>query len=189
LPESWAEIFGPLAISRAAREVSVPSRWGVFLMRLVRELSPRSCVELGTGFGISAAYQAASLQLNGAGGLITLDAAGEWAEIAEQGFSELGLERVEIEVGELNDTLEDAVTRAAPVDYAFVDAEHQELATHRHFETLLPHLSDGAVVAFDDIIFPEEMMRAWKAISRHARVAVAIGLGRIGVVVISGGDS
>ena len=34
-------------------------------MRTVRELSPSACLELGAGFGISAAYQGAALELNG----------------------------------------------------------------------------------------------------------------------------
>src|SRR5215218_306872 len=53
--------------------ISLPPVWGLFLMRLVRELRPRSCLELGTGLGISGAYQAASLELNRAGELTTLD--------------------------------------------------------------------------------------------------------------------
>src|SRR5688572_21226429 len=51
--------------TRAVRWMSIPSVWGRFLMRLVRELAPRSCLELGTGFGLSTAYQAAALELNG----------------------------------------------------------------------------------------------------------------------------
>ena len=42
-------------------------------MRLVRELRPHSCLELGTGVGVSAGYQAAAMELNGVGRLLTLD--------------------------------------------------------------------------------------------------------------------
>lgn len=169
----------------AAWWVSVSPVWGLFLMRLVRELSPLSCVELGTGFGISAAYQAASLELNGRGKLITLDAAADWAEIAEEGLSTLQLRRVEVRVGDLSDTLEEALAQAAPVDYVLMDAEHKSAATIHHFESLLPYLSNEAVVVLDDVAFDKDMMRAWTEIKRHARVSRSLDLWRMGVTLIS----
>jgi predicted O-methyltransferase YrrM len=164
--------------------ISLHPVWCLFLMRLVRELAPRSCLELGTGFGISGAYQAASLELNGVGALSTLEGAPQLAEIAEQGFAALRLnERVEVGVGPLEDTLGHALERAAPVDYAFLDADHTAEATLEHFNAIVTHLSDGAVVVLDDINWAEG--RAWRTIRRHDRVSVALGLLRVGIVVIS----
>lgn len=113
-------------------------------MRLVRELHPRSCLELGTGF----AYQAAALELNGAGRLTTLDVAAPWATIAERRFAELGLdEKVELRRGTIDETLDGVLQDASPVDYAFLDAEHTEVATIKHFDGVLPVLASGAVVS------------------------------------------
>ncbi len=170
----------------AAAFYSIPALWGRFLMRLVSELAPRSCIELGTGLGISAAYQGAALELGGGGSLITLDAAESWGEIARMGFSTLGLSsRIEPRLGDIGDTLEEVLKDAAPVDYAYVDAEHLEAPTLAHFEAMLPHLRDGAVVVFDDIGLSAEMRRAWREIKRHPRVSIAIGLGRMGVVGVA----
>jgi predicted O-methyltransferase YrrM len=167
---------------------SIPRVWGRFLMRLVCELGSLSCLELGTGFGISGAYQAAALELRGKGRLTTLDVAGEWAAIAERGFSELGLDgRVDIRRGDIDETLEGVLEETSPVDYAFLDAEHTERATVRHFDAVIPHLAPGAVVVVDDILWSEEMRRAWAAIKRRDAVASATRLGRMGVVVASGG--
>ena len=66
-----------------------------------------------------------------------------------------------------------------------LDADHSEEATVRHFEAVLPHLAGGAVVLLDDITQTGEMKRAWRAIADNERVAVAAGLRRIGVVVLS----
>lgn len=166
---------------------SIPRVWGRFLMSLVREVAPTSCLELGTGFGTSAAYQGAALQINGSGRLIALDQEERLAEIAREGFSELGLEeRVILKLGPIGETLEAAASSAAPLGYAFIDAEHTERATVENFERLLPHLADGAVVVVDDIKVDEGMARAWKRISRNNRVSMALGLRRVGIVSVSG---
>src|SRR5947207_1405865 len=174
----------PATVSAATGGVSIPPVWGPFLMRLVRELSPELCLELGTGVGISTAYQAAALDLNGAGRLITIDGSPEWAALAEQGLSALGLGRVQGEVGPIASTLPGALEDQPPVDYALVDAEHTEEATVGYFHSLLPYLSDGAVVVFDDIPWTSGMRRAWRAIARHPRVS-GFALGRMGVAVMS----
>jgi predicted O-methyltransferase YrrM len=157
-----------------------------FLMRLVRELKPGSCVELGTGFGVSTAYQAASLELNGTGRLITLDAATEWMKIAERGLSMLGLDGiVERRVGPIDGLISEVLPAAAPIDYALLDADHAEEATLRHFEAIFPHLAEGAVAVFDDINWTEEMQRAWARVGRHDGVSIALDIGRLGVAVVS----
>jgi predicted O-methyltransferase YrrM len=172
-------------ISAIAGFLSIPPRWGRFLLRLVRELAPQSCLELGTGLGISTAYQAAALELNGSGRLTTLESAPNYAAIAEHGLSALGLAaRARVEVGPIDDTLPDILARAAPIDFAYLDADHTEEATVRHFDAVLPHLSAGAIVVLDDISFTSEMWNAWIAIGRRDRVSTSLALNRMGVVAV-----
>jgi predicted O-methyltransferase YrrM len=160
--------------------------WGRFLMQLVRRLAPASCIELGTAWGVSGAYHAAALELNEAGTLVTFDKGPEWAREAETVFLELGLNRVDYCVGLLDDTLEPELSRIGTVDYAYVDADHEFEPNMRYFETMLPHLSPGAVVVFDDINLSSEMRRTWWAIREHEQVATSIGLRRMGVAIVSG---
>ena len=176
-----------ILLAGASRWISLTPLWCTFLMRLVRELRPRSCLELGTGFGLSALYQAAALELNRAGTLTTLEGAPDYAAIAEQGFSVLGLDqRVALEVGPITETLGRVAARAAPIDFAFVDADHTEEATMEQFDAMLPHLSAAAVLVIDDVSWERGgMTRAWREIGRHARVSLALDLRRIGVAVVS----
>ena len=182
----FAPIEGPVPIWGISVLFSIPSAWGVFQMRLVRELAPKSCLELGTGLGLSAAYQAAALELNGAGMLTTLEGAHAWGAVAEQGLSTLGLDgRAEVRLGPIDDTLAQVLERIAPIDYAFLDAEHTEEATLEHFDMLLPHVSVGGLVVLDDITFSIGMWRAWNAIRGRERVSTSLALGRMGVVAVS----
>jgi predicted O-methyltransferase YrrM len=173
----------PAPIWGIAELFSVSPMWGEFLLRLTRELAPRSCVELGTALGLSTAYQAAALALNGTGTLTTFEGAKAWAAVAEEGLSDLGLsDRATIEVGDIGETLPRALTRIGPIDYAYLDADHTEEATVKHFDTILPHMAPGGVVVLDDISFTREMSRAWHAIRRRNRVSTSLTLGRMGIL-------
>jgi predicted O-methyltransferase YrrM len=169
---------------------SVPRIWGRLQMRIVRELRPRTCLELGTAFGMSAAYQAAALELEGVGRVVTLDAEPRVVAIARATLADLGLaSRVEQREGAIEDILVNVAAEIAPVDYAFMDAEHTESATVSAFETMLPHLADGAVVVVDDVNLNDEMRRAWESIRGSEAVTRAVGLNRKGVVVVRAGGA
>jgi predicted O-methyltransferase YrrM len=164
---------------------TIPPLWGRFFFALVRELQPQSCVELGTGLGLSGLYEGAALRLNGSGSLTTFDRE-DAARIAEEGFQRAGLsDRVTLCFGDIDETLPAVGPSLAPVDFALLDAEHSGPATTRHFELLLPHLGDQAVLVFDDITQTEEMRRAWRDIVAHPRVVFNLALRRYGVVVVS----
>jgi predicted O-methyltransferase YrrM len=165
------------------RWTSISPVWGRFLALLVRALEPRSALELGTGLGLSGAYQASALELNGAGRLVTLDVH-EASRVAERGFAQLGLsDRIELRFGLIDETLPDVLAELDPVEFAFLDAEHSLAATVRHFDLVLPHLADGAVVVLDDIAQTREMRLAWAIVSTRRRVALSLALRRMGVVV------
>jgi predicted O-methyltransferase YrrM len=167
----------------ACEWMSVPPASSRFMLRLVRELAPRSCLELGTGFGISTAYQAAALDLNEAGRIVSLDVAG-MTEIAAPALGRLGLaDRVELIPGRIEETLAGASEGAAPIDYVLLDADHTEEGTLRPFGALLPLLSDGAVVVIDDINWTDEMRRAWARAREHPAVRMAVGVHRLGVAI------
>ena len=180
------EIAGYLASS--AEPWSVPALWGELMLRLVRELAPGSCLELGTGFGASALYVAAALELNGSGRLVTLDREERLRPVASRGFTGLGLaDRIEQVTGEIDVTIHGALAGAAPVDWALVDAEHTEAATVAHFRALRTGLAPHAVVLVDDINLSAGMRRAWEEIRGDDSVAVALDLHRLGVVVTTSG--
>lgn len=182
--EMYAGRAATRTIAEVCRDGSKPPLWARLLFHLVRETQPASCVELGTCFGISAAYQAAALGLNGGGRLATLEGADEVAELAGLHLYELGLDGIATVVtGRFQDTLDGVLRERAPVDYAFVDGHHDEHATLAYFDQIHPHLAERAVVVFDDVAWSAGMRRAWAALQADERIRVALDLGAVGVCV------
>jgi predicted O-methyltransferase YrrM len=168
------------------RWMSVPPVWARLLMRIVRELRPESCLELGTGAGVSAAYQAAALELNGSGRLTTLERDAVWFQVAREGLLGLGLDRrARVHSASPSGAIDAAIAEVGALDFAFIDADHTREATLQHFDLLVPRMRPGAVVLLDDITWDDGMRSAWKTVAGDARVARSLGLRRLGVVIIA----
>lgn len=175
-------------VTKSLRQVSrasKPAFWARLLHELVREYRPRTALEMGTCLGISAAYQAAALEMEGAGQLTTLEGAASLAEVSRDNLDRCGLgHRVDVVTGRFADTLESILETLPSIDYAFVDGHHDENATVAYFEQLLPHLADPAVLVFDDIDWTPGMRRAWAQIASSPRVGLAVDLRAIGICII-----
>jgi len=165
-------------------KASKPPFWAAFLFKLIRKLEPASCVELGSCVGISAAYQAAALDLNGEGSLLTLEGSPEIAEIANETLEGLSLQNVSIVTGPFHETLKGVLESAAPIDFFFNDGHHDHDAVIQYFNDALPYLSDDAIVVFDDISWSSGMRKAWAEIEEHQRVAASIKFRTIGIALV-----
>ncbi len=174
-------------VGAVCRDASKHPFWAQLLFRLIRECRPAICVELGTALGISGAYQAAALTLNGSGRLVTLEGAEALAGIARANFARLGLETVTVIPGRFEDTLPDVLAAHAPIDYAFIDGHHDEHATVAYFLQILPQCSQHAVIVLDDIAWTAGMKRAWRTIVGNDRVRTSADLGDVGVCLLGTG--
>jgi predicted O-methyltransferase YrrM len=152
------------------------------LLSLIREFKPLTCIELGTCVGISAAYQAAALELNGGGELISFEASAERIAAAERHVAELGFDNVRFAHGRFQETL-DPILRSldAPVDYAFVDGHHDEQATLSYFRQIAPYASPSAVIVFDDIHWSTGMERAWQQLEADPQLPLTVDVRDMGV--------
>jgi len=152
------------------RVASNPPRHGRFLFGVVRETRPAVCLELGTCLGVSAAYQAAALKVNGCGFLYSIEGARPLAEQAQAFLGRLGLsELVDIRIGRFTDVLPDLLAERR-FDFVFLDGHHDEIATRDYFEQIWPAMTPGGVMVFDDIAWSEGMKRAWQTIRQNDAV-------------------
>lgn len=166
------------------RRASRQKLWCLLLFRLVRALQPVHCLELGTAYGVSAAYQGAALELNGMGQMMTLEGDENVASIARRSLASLGISNVRVVTGRFEDTLASALREMGQVDYVFLDGGKYEDVLWRQFEEIVPFASAGAVLVFDDIRWSPDMERAWNRISRDERVRVSLDLEAVGVLVL-----
>lgn len=174
-------------VGEACRNYSKEPLWAELLFQIIRQLKPASCIEMGACLGISGGYQAAALELNGAGRLVTMEGAPSFAQIAEKNLQSLGLgHRAKVVVGRFHDTLDGVLAETKPVDCCFIDGHHDEAATIEYFERVLPFLAPRAVLLFDDIRWSLGMLRAWMKICSDSRVRVSFDLGKIGVCLTGG---
>jgi predicted O-methyltransferase YrrM len=166
---------------------SKPPNAARMLFELIRERQPEACLELGTCLGISAAYQAAALELNGWGTLYTIEGAAPLAERAGALLDRLGLGgRVELRTGKFLDVLPDVLARRE-FDFAFVDGHHDERATLDYFELIRPRMRGQSVMAFDDVDWSDGMRRAWEAIRSSEAVASSWTRNGVGFVTLVAG--
>jgi predicted O-methyltransferase YrrM len=165
--------------------IAKPYKWDLLLFKLVRAFRPSVCLELGTSLGLSAAYQAAACELNQHGRVVTLEGAESLVAFARENFAELGIGWVDVVPGRFQDSLQDVLDRNAPIDFVFIDGHHDEKATLTYFRQILPHLSNGAVLVFDDISWSAGMKRAWRTIQEDGHLNVTVDLLTIGIGIYS----
>ena len=177
-------------VGQICQQASKPAAWAELLFTITRDHRPAHCMELGTSLGLSAAYQATALAMNGDGDqghrgtLHTLEGAEELAEIARRNLAGLGLDEVVVVTGRFDTTLDGVLQSLGTVDQAFIDGHHDEQATIDYFEQMIPRLTPGAVVVFDDISWSDGMRRAWRTIADDDRVRTSIGLRAVGICVM-----
>lgn len=170
-------------VAKVARIASKHRAFGLLLFKLVRSVRAVHCIEMGTCLGISGAYLAAALELNGDGDLITLEGAESLARIAKDNFSNLGLtQRVSIMIGRFDDTLNGAISK--PVQIAFIDGNHEYDATMKYWDRISTVMPRGSVVIFDDISGYTGMEKAWRELQSDSRFISTIDMFSVGIGIV-----
>ena len=178
------EMAGGITSSTTYGEIclgSKPELWAFLLFKLIRMIQPELVIELGACIGISAAYQSAAQRLNGKGRLITVEGSEAIVGLAKENIESLHLDNVDVLCGTFKEVLPQIFEKTSAADYVFIDGHHDEQATIAYFEYLLPYLSPGAILVFDDISWSSGMRRAWKKICKHPSVTFAVDLTMIGI--------
>lgn len=169
-------------LARAATERALPGPWGRFLFTLARGLAPSSCVELGTGVGISTAYLAAGLELNGSGGLLSIERSAERSAAARGLLAGLSLERAQVREGRFEQLLDGVLAEAGPVDLAFIDSMKTEAHVRWCVEKLAERMAPGGVLLLDDIHWSRRMAATWRRLRRESPWILSADLWRLGLL-------
>jgi len=180
---------GPFDVGKLAQDaykVSKPHTAALQLYQLVRELKPKTILEIGTNVGVSSAYLSAALNDAGVDGrIITLDASPYRLREAEKLHKNLGFTNIEYRQGYFEDTLDDAIVELGSIDIAFIDGNHHYEPTIEYTNKILPCANDGAVLVYDDIRWFRDpgMLKAWNEIERDERFVATVDLESVGLAV------
>jgi len=171
-------------VGQICRKASKSRVWGLVLFKLVRHLRPTTCLEIGTCLGMSAAYEAAALQVNGAGRLVTVEGIESLARLATANLEGLGLTSATVAAGMFEDLWQDIAPDLSPIDFAFIDGSHNPRATLLYFDEIEARMQPGGVVVFDDIHWSKGMNATWTILQMHPHVTATIDLFDFGVCVV-----
>jgi predicted O-methyltransferase YrrM len=160
-----------------------PPVWCLFLMKLIRAFRPAVCLELGTNLGISAAYQAAALQLAGRGRLYTIEGSQNISDIAVKNFEKLGLNNITLTTGVFKDTLPGILKNLSTLDFVFIDGHHDGQATISYYKQIKHYLNKPSLIIFDDIYWSIDMKKAWQKIKSDQDLDLCLDLLTLGVCI------
>lgn len=167
-------------IQTIAKNAEKPAKFGKLFHRLSRRFNPDTIVELGTSLGLTTLYfSKATPQAS----ITTFEGCPQTASIAQQNFTRLDAQNVNLILGNIDKTLPDFVKSLNKgIDLLYVDANHRFEPTVRYFETCLPYANNDSIFIFDDIYWSDEMTQAWQHIKSHPRVTLSVDLFWIGLV-------
>lgn len=162
---------------------SINEELGGFLFLLAYRLHPVTVFELGTHFGISGMYLAAGLSLNPRGFLYTMDRSVNILRHTKINLNPWK-DRVNMITGEFKDMFPDIIPKRKNIDLAFIDGDHHKGAMTQYFNLLLPAITAGGAIVFDDITWSSYAAEDWKTISTDKHVFFSKDCGRFGFVVV-----
>lgn len=156
------------------------------IYRLAANNDFKNIVEIGNDFGITTAYLA---KAKPKADILTLENCPEVANIAYTNFTDLGLQNVELQVGNLNDLLPKAIAATKELDFVYISGKHNKLEALNYFNLCLPQLHKDSLLIIDSIYWNHQMKEAWTAIKNHPQVTVTIDLFSIGLVYFREGQA
>lgn len=173
-------------VRQIARNALKRPKLAQLIYRLAKFNNPRSIIELGTCLGITSAYLSKAAPT---AKVITIEGCPNTAAVAGRNFRALGLDNVQLEVGNFDDILPGILKSQTQLDFVYIDGNHRKDATLNYFEWCLPKVHENSMLIFDDIYWSEGMKEAWAEIKRHPQVTVTVDLFWIGLVFFKKGQA
>lgn len=166
-------------ICEICRTSSSGRKEGQLLFRIAVRKKAKNILELGTCIGLGTAYLAKS---DSNARILSMEGCPDSAETARRNLKSLGITNAEIIVGNIDETLENAISRIAPIDLAYIDANHREEPTVKYFGLCAENAATDGIFVIDDIDYSAGMHAAWERIKKHPSVKATLNLGKTGIV-------
>ncbi len=171
--------FGKIVRLRSHKEQELR-----LLYRLTKYYKPANILELGTAAGISTSYLMSG---NKTDYMVTMEGCENLAAKARESFIELGLENINVAVGNFDTGLDNVLNKFTKLDFVFFDGNHRKEPTLKYFESCVQLTHENSIFVFDDIHWSKGMESAWESIKNDKRVNVTIDLFWFGIVFFRSG--
>lgn len=132
--------------------------------------------ELGTCVGINTLYLSRKVK----GQLFTFEGSKALWEKAQENIKPKNTAYI---LGNIQETLKEAIQKNKPIDFALVDATHTYEATLSYFDSILPHIKESGIICIADIHWSKEMNSAWNKIKAHEAVIISLDFFECGVLL------
>ncbi len=174
-------------VSDIAQHSKKSARLARLFYRFIQRFEYTSIFDLGTSLGLTTLYMA---QANPTAQIITFEGCPETANVAQKNFKAWASHAlspqqslpIQTVIGNLDETLPNAIESVQRLDFVFFDANHRYEPTVRYFETCLAKAHNDSLFVFDDIHWSPEMEQAWEYIKAHPSVSATIDLAAVGLV-------
>ena len=155
------------------------AKYGQLLFRLSDYIQARNILELGTSFGLTTSYLAAS---SSSSRVVSLEGSQQIADVAIENFKKTDIKNIKIIVGNIDQTLSKVLAEFDFLDLIFIDANHKYQALINYFEQGLTKINSNSIMVIDDIYWSSEMEKAWTIIKENPMVMSTIDLFELGIV-------
>ena len=166
-------------IANIASKSLKPAKYGQLLYRLSEYCKAQNVLELGTSFGLTTSYLAASSSDRKC---VSLEGSQQIATIAIENFNKLNIKNIQIVVGDIDKTLSKVLKDFEQLDLIFMDANHTSEAVLNYFNLCLTKINNKCILVLDDIHWSSDMEKAWGQIKEHPQVKATIDLFQLGIV-------
>ena len=171
------ELIRPVsAIARKGITSAAVSR---LLYNLIHDFGCKNIIELGTSFGINTMYMATNSQVK----VHSFEGCPNTAGIAQENFTKLDYENIELIIGDIDDTLPEFIHQStSKIDLVFMDANHKLEPTLNYFNQILGLCHNQSIVIIDDIYWSSAMTKAWEKLKNHPQVTTSVDLFTLGIL-------
>lgn len=165
------------SIAEMARKASIPHKYGLLLVKLVKHFNPSLVVEMGTCMGLSSSYMAMATDK-----VLSCEGNPVLAETAKTHLRNQEIDNVEVVNKSFANFIQEDLAQLPSIPFLYLDGDHSYEATLDYFLKLLPKADHQSVWVFDDIYWSTGMTKAWEEIKKHPNVTLSLDFFKFGVL-------
>lgn len=158
-------------LARIINKISINKKEAILLSLITKQVNPRSILELGTGFGISALFLSKSAPM---AKVITVDIDNSRVNFAKSLFNYAAISNVCFERCLFEEYLNKIHNSDFLFDLIFIDGDHRGSQLEKYVDFILQRTHENLVTVIHDIYWSVDMTKTWKKLIQLPQVTLSI---------------